>query len=122
MQTSCVTAVTIRMTVLNIWDGLCKQRDNRTGDWKSKRIVVGRNALHVVSDEIVNSEAKRTKKGSFDASVSFNLNQFKMEVGSMESESIVYYCLFLVSGHSKVSFGFETKLELQVSIQYKYLL
>ena len=67
-----------------IWDGLCKQRDTRTGEWTNKRIVVGRNALHVFSDEIVGEDGKRNPKGRFDASVSFNLTQFKMEVGRTE--------------------------------------
>ena len=102
------------MTVLNIWDGLCRQRDTRTGEWKTKRIVVGRNALHVVSDDIAVRDGKISKKGSFNASVSYNLNQFKMEVGSLELDTVENYCLFLVSGHTKVSFGFDSKPELQV--------
>ena len=109
------------MTVLNVWDGLCKQRDARTGEWKTKRIVVGRNSLHVVSDGIAVNDGKITKKGSFSASVSYNLNQFKMEVGSMELDTLEYYCLFLVSGHTKVSFAFDTKLQLQVNSTESYL-
>ena len=108
------------MTVLNVWDGVCEQKDLKNGSWNSKRIVIGRSSLHVVSDDEVNpeteNERKRRKKGSFNSSVSYNLNMFKMEVGFMEANNVKggYYCLFLVSGHTKVTFGFLTKIELQV--------
>ena len=102
------------MTVLNLWDGWCKQRDTRTGEWRDKRIVVGRNSLHVIQDDIGEQNEGRNRKKGFNASVSYNLNQFKMEVGTVELD---YYCLFLVSGHTKVVFGFENKLQLQVKIR-----
>ena len=102
------------MTLLNIWDGECKQRDTRTGEWRIKRIVVGRNSLHVVSDDFAVSDETSRRKGSFNSSVSYNLNHFKIEVGKTEVDGNQFFCLFLVSGHTKVAFGFESRKNLQV--------
>lgn len=110
------------MAVLSLWDGSAYKRDNRSGRWERKRVLVAKSrVLHVLDDPLVSSEegqAKRKLRLAFHASASFNLNQFKLEVGAVElvpsADSIVLYCLFLISGHTKVSFGFDSKASLQV--------
>ena len=57
---------------------------------------------------------ERRDKTRFDSSVSFNLNDFKLEVGQFTSSVPSYYCLYLKSGHSRVTFGFETIEQLEV--------
>ena len=67
--------------------------------------------LHVLEDG-----GGRVRREAFKTSVTFNLDQFKLEVGS--AEELVgrwVFCLHLVSGHTKVSFGFESSSVLQVS-------
>ena len=86
---------------------VCLQRNVRADLWHRVRLVVGRNVLHVAGDE-------RRDKTRFDSSVSFNLNDFKLEVGQFTSSVPSYYCLYLKSGHSRVTFGFETIEQLEV--------
>ena len=64
-----------RMTVLNMWDGLCHQLDNKTGEWRRVRIIVGRRVLHVVP-----ASPALPASSIFHCSVSFKLNKFKLEV------------------------------------------
>ena len=117
------------MAVLSLWDGRAYKRDNRSGRWERKRVVVAKSrVLHVLddqpppaADEEGHSQLKRKLRISFHASASFNLNQFKLEVGAVEllpdADSLALYCLFLISGHTKVSFGFDSKASLQVRLK-----
>ena len=115
------------MAVLSLWDGCAYKRDNRSGRWERKRVVVAKSrVLHVLdqppaADEEGYAQSKRKQRVSFHASASFNLNQFKLEVGAVElvpdADSLALYCLFLISGHTKVSFGFDSKASLQVRLK-----
>ena len=113
------------MAVLSLWDGCAYKRDNRSGRWERKRVVVAKNRiLHVLDQPSLGEEevprSKRKQRVSFQASASFNLSQFKLEVGAVEllsgSDSPALYCLFLISGHTRVSFGFDSKASLQVRL------
>ena len=75
------------------------------------RLQVGRNKIHVGLDQ--STDAQQDKK-RFVSSVSFKLNDFKLEVGQFTSSVPAYYCLYLKSGHSRVTFGFETIESLEV--------
>ena len=114
------------MAVLSLWDGSAYKRDNRSGRWEKKRVVVAKSrVLHVLDQPPADEEGRAQSKGkprvSFHASASFNLNQFKLEVGAVElvpdADSLALYCLFLISGHTKVSFGFDSKASLQVRLK-----
>ena len=112
------------MAVLSLWDGCAYKRDNRSGRWERKRVVVAKSrVLHVLDQPTPEEEGQSKKKLriSFHASASFNLNQFKLEVGAVElvpgAHSLALYCLFLISGHTKVSFGFDSKASLQVRLK-----
>ena len=112
------------MAVLSLWDGCAYKRDNRSGRWERKRVVVAKSrVLHVLDQPTPEQEGQSKKKLriSFHASASFNLNQFKLEVGAVElvpgAHSLALYCLFLISGHTKVSFGFDSKASLQVRLK-----
>ena len=112
------------MAVLSLWDGCAYKRDNRSGRWERKRVVVAKSrVLHVLDQPTPEEEGQLKKKLriSFHASASFNLNQFKLEVGAVElvpgAHSLALYCLFLISGHTKVSFGFDSKASLQVRLK-----
>ena len=112
------------MAVLSLWDGCAYKRDNRSGRWERKRVVVAKSrVLHVLDQPPPEEEGQSKKKLriSFHASASFNLNQFKLEVGAVElvpgAHSLALYCLFLISGHTKVSFGFDSKASLQVRLK-----
>ena len=114
----------MRMAVLSLWDGCAYKRDNRSGRWERKRVVVAKSrVLHVLDQPTPEQEGQSKKKLriSFHASASFNLNQFKLEVGAVElvpgAHSLALYCLFLISGHTKVSFGFDSKASLQVRLK-----
>ena len=70
-----------RMTVLNMWDGLCHQLDNKTGEWRQVRIIVGRRVLHVVpASPALPTSPTLPATNIFNCSVSFKLNKFKLEV------------------------------------------
>ena len=104
------------MTLHNRRDFVCFQRDVRGGSWYRVRLQVGRNKIHVAGDNLLldqSTEAQQDKK-RFDSSVSFKLNDFKLEVGQFTSSVPAYYCLYLKSGHSRVTFGFETIELLEV--------
>ena len=112
------------MAVLSLWDGCAYKRDNRSGRWERKRVVVAKSrVLHVLDQPTPEQEGQSKKKLriSFHASASFNLNQFKLEVGAVElvpgAHSLALFCLFLISGHTKVSFGFDSKASLQVRLK-----
>ena len=113
------------MAVLSLWDGCAYKRDNRSGRWERKRVVVAKSrVLHVLDQPTPENQEGQSKKKlriSFHASASFNLNQFKLEVGAVElvpgADSLALYCLFLISGHTKVSFGFDSKAALQVRLK-----
>ena len=120
----------MRMAVLSLWDGRAYKRDNRSGRWERKRVVVAKSrVLHVLDDQPLpaadeeghHGQSKRKLRISFHASASFNLNLFKLEVGAVElvpdANSLALYCLFLISGHTKVSFGFDSKASLQVRLK-----
>ena len=117
------------MAVLSLWDGSAYKRDNRSGRWERKRVVVAKSrVLHVLDQPPADEEGHAQSKGklrvSFHASTSFNLNQFKLEVGAVElvpdADSLALYCLFLISGHTKVSFGFDSKASLQVRLKKSF--
>ena len=89
-------------------------------------MVAKSRVLHVLdqppaADEEGHAQSKGKLRVSFHASASFNLNQFKLEVGAVElvpdADSLALYCLFLISGHTKVSFGFDSKATLQVRLK-----
>ena len=86
-------------------------------------MVAKSRVLHVLDQPTPEEEGQSKKKLhiSFHASASFNLNQFKLEVGAVElvpgAHSLALYCLFLISGHTKVSFGFDSKASLQVRLK-----
>ena len=86
-------------------------------------MVAKSRVLHVLDQPPPEEEGQYKKKLriSFHASASFNLNQFKLEVGAVElvpgAHSLALYCLFLISGHTKVSFGFDSKASLQVRLK-----
>ena len=104
------------MTLHSRRDFVCFQRDVRGGSWYRVRLQVGRNKIHVAGDNLLldqSTEAQQDKK-RFDSSVSFKLNDFKLEVGQFTSSVPAYYCLYLKSGHSRVTFGFETIEVLEV--------
>ena len=112
------------MAVLSLWDGCAYKRDNRSGRWERKRLVVAKSrVLHVLDQPTPEEEGQSKKKLriSFHASASFNLNQFKLEVGAVElvpgAHSLALFCLFPISGHTKVSFGFDSKASLQVRLK-----
>ena len=98
------------MTLHSRRDFVCFQRDVRSGSWYRVRLQVGRNKIHVLDQS---TEAQQDKK-RFVSSVSFKLNDFKLEVGQFTSSVPAYYCLYLKSGHSRVTFGFETIELLEV--------
>ena len=103
------------MAVMAVWEGGVYKRDNKTGAWSRKRVVVTRSHhLHVMEE----GTSKRKGRLAFNSSATFNLDLFKMEVGAVEEVAEaggVLFCLFLVSGHIKISFGFQSKAVLQVS-------
>ena len=86
-------------------------------------MVAKSRVLHVLDQPTPEEEGQSKKKLriSFHASASFNLNQFKLEVGAVElvpgAHSLALFCLFLISGHTKVSFGFDSKASLQVRLK-----
>ena len=63
--------------------------------------VTFRNILH-----IVNNNASK-----FDQAASFKLKNFKLEVGKCSTN----YCLYLITGYTKLTFGFDKKDLLEVS-------
>ena len=101
------------MTLHSRRDFVCFQRDVRAGSWYRVRLQVGRNKIHVAGILDQSTEAQEDKK-RFESSVSFKLNDFKLEVGQFTSSVPAYYCLYLKSGHSRVTFGFETMEVLEV--------
>ena len=68
--------------------------------------VTFRNILH-----IVNNNASK-----FDQAASFKLKNFKLEVGKCSTN----YCLYLITGYTKLTFGFDKKDLLEVSFK-KYI-
>ena len=103
--------IQIIMTLHSRRNFVCFQRDVRNGSWYRVRLQVGRNKIHVGLDQ--STDAQQDKK-RFVSSVSFKLNDFKLEVGQFTSSVPAYYCLYLKSGHSRVTFGFETIELLEV--------
>ena len=98
---------------------VCVQKNVRTGHWVRVRIVVGRNILHVTSVEKENLAGGQDRT-RFTSSASFNLNDFKLEVGQFTSSVHSYYCLYLKSGHSRVTFGFQTIELFEVRTKSNY--
>ena len=103
------------MTLHSRQEFVCFQRDVRSGSWQPVRLQVGRNKIHVARASFLDqsTDAQQDKK-RFNSSVSFKLNDFKLEVGQFTSSVPAYYCLYLKSGHSRVTFGFETMELLEV--------
>ena len=101
------------MTLQSRREFVCFQRDVRSGSWHPVRLQVGRNKIHVARILDQSTDAQQDKK-HFNSSVSFKLNDFKLEVGQFTSSVPAYYCLYLKSGHSRVTFGFETIELLEV--------
>ena len=84
------------------WDNVGVHRDVRTGEWRPVRVVIIRNHLHVINiNTIIDRDIPKK------AEHSFKISKYKLEVGKCES----YSCLYLISGHSRTTVGFE-KLEL----------
>ena len=63
--------------------------------------VTFRNILHVVNNNAT----------KFDQAASFKLKNFKLEVGKCSTN----YCLYLITGYTKLTFGFDKKDLLEVS-------
>ena len=102
------------MTLHSRREFVCFQRDVRASCWYRVRLQVGRTKIHVASLPPGQSTDARQDTKRFDSSVSFKLNDFKLEVGQFTSSVPAYYCLYLKSGHSRVTFGFETIELLEV--------
>ena len=102
------------MTLHSRREFVCFQRDVRASCWYRVRLQVGRTKIHVASLPPGQSTDARQDTKRFDSSVSFKLNDFKLEVGQFTSSVPAYYCLYLKSGHSRVTFGFETMEVLEV--------
>ena len=115
------------MPVLHVWSGPCHKREARTGAWTRQLVVVSRSrVLYVLEDR--KAGAKRTdgppacpiappRAKLKEASATFDLALFKIEVGSAEivaEAGGILFFLFLIRGHVKISFGFESKQALQV--------
>ena len=109
------------MTLHSRRDFVCLQRNVRSGHWVRVRIVLGRNTLHVTSLQ-QDHGADGQDRTRFTSSASFNLNDFKLEVGQLTSSVPSYYCLYLKSGHSRVTFGFQTIELLEVRTESCYLI
>lgn len=89
------------------WSGSCHQRDVRTGEWRPVTITISRNTLIITENSDLNdSENKINDK---DLTNKYRLKNFKIEVG--KCSEINFFCLFLVNGFTKITFGFE-KLDL----------
>ena len=95
------------MIVSGWWTSTCHQRDVRTGEWRPVTVTISRNIL--LSTE--NSDFNDSEKGidDKDPTNKYRLKNFKIEVG--KCSEINFFCLFLVNGFTKITFGFE-KLEL----------
>ena len=68
--------------------------------------VTFRNILHVVNNNAT----------KFDQAASFKLKNFKLEVGKCSPN----YCLYLIAGYTKLTFGFDKKDLLEVSFKKIY--
>ena len=68
--------------------------------------VTFRNILHVVNNNAT----------KFDQAASFKLKNFKLEVGKCSTN----YCLYLIAGYTKLTFGFDKKDLLEVSFKKIY--
>ena len=115
------------MPVLHVWSGPCHKREARTGAWTRQLVVVSRARVLYVLEER-QAGAKRTDRPPAgpmappraklkEALSTFDLALFKLEVGSSETVAEAggtLFFLFLVRGHLKISFGFESKQALQV--------
>ena len=89
------------------WSSSCHHRDVRTGQWRPVMVTISRNILHITENNKFSDSEQ-----SIDVEIptqKYRLRNFKIEVCKGIETS--YYCLFLVSGFSKITFGFE-KLEL----------
>ena len=94
------------------WSSSCHQRDVRTGQWRPVMVTISRNILHITennqfsdSEQSINEEYPTQK---------FRLKNFKIEVGKCSETK--YFCLFLVTGFTKITFGFEELELLEVTI------
>ena len=89
------------------WSSTCHQRDVRTGQWRQVMVTISRNILHITENNKF-SDSEQSIDEEFQTQ-KYRLRNFKIEVGKCIETS--YFCLFLISGFSKITFGFE-KLEL----------
>ena len=96
------------MTVKLVWDGLCKWRDRRTGEWKDVRIIIRRNFLHVISTDLSAIDEENLK---LKAILHLNLKSYNLRVQNWKDK---YFCLSLIAGFKLHSFGFDKVEQLKV--------
>ena len=87
------------------WSSTCHQKDVRTGEWRPVHVTISRCVIIIkdaAADHVEEAGKGRDKN-------TYRLKNFKIEVGKCSDSN--YFCLFLVTGFTKITFGFE-KLEL----------
>ncbi len=96
------------------WSSSCHQRDVRTGEWRPVTITISRNILFITTNSDFNDSEKKIDDN--DLTNKYRLKNFKIEVG--KCSEINFFCLFLVNGFTKITFGFEKLELLEVLINY----
>ena len=92
------------------WDNVGVHKDVKTGEWRPVRIVIIRNHLHILKPNLIIDNIDITK----EAQHSFKISNHKLEVGKSEN----YFCLYLISGHSRATVGFDNLELLEVKIDF----
>ena len=100
------------MTVSGWWSGSCQQRDVRTGQWRPVTLTISRSILLITE----NNNKYEKSIGDEEPTNKHRLKNFKIEVGNCSETK--FFCLFLVTGFTKITFGFEKLELLEVPIIY----
>lgn len=100
------------MTVSGWWSGSCQQRDVRTGWWRPVTLTISRGILLITE----NNNKYEKSIGDEEPTNKYRLKNFKIEVGKCSETK--FFCLFLVTGFTKITFGFEKLELLEVPIIY----
>ena len=100
------------MTVSGWWTGSCQQRDVRTGWWRPVTLTISRSILLITE----NNNKYEKSIGDEEPTNKYRLKNFKIEVGKCSETK--FFCLFLVTGFTKITFGFEKLELLEVPIIY----
>ena len=99
------------MTVSGWWSSSCHQRDVRTGQWRPVMLTISRGMLLITENDNKNEKSI----GDEEPTNKYRLKNFKIEVGKCNLTK--FFCLFLVTGFTKITFGFEQLELLEVSTE-----